>query len=59
MHVVSLHNDPAGSQLGKVVKERMHSHMFQDAARVGAQPVFICVDTNSKKSEVIDAAIAT
>jgi len=40
-----------------ISKEINHARMFEDCARVGEQPVVLCLDTNMKRSGVIEAAI--
>ena len=52
-----MHNVPQNTEHAKLIKERNNARMFEDAAEVGEQPVVMCIDSNQKSSEVIDAAI--
>ena len=57
LHIISMHNVPQNTEYAELLKERNNARMFEDAAEVGEQPVILCIDSNQKTSEVINAAI--
>jgi len=57
LHVATMHNIPQNTEIAQVNKERNHARMLEDCARVGEQPVILCLDTNMRKSGVLEAAI--
>ena len=59
LHASSLHNLPEHTALAKQAKERNHADILADASKLGEQAVFLCMDTNSSSSAILEAAIKT
>ena len=57
LHIVSLHNVPQHGVGPDIIKERNNSRMLEDLARLGDQPVILCLDTNRSESEVLEEAV--
>ena len=52
-----MHNIPQSGESANVIKERNNARMLEDVARLGEQPVVLCLDTNQHESAVLDEAI--
>jgi hypothetical protein len=59
LHRSNLHNNPGGNRIDRTQKERNIKWVVEDGARIGEQPVLLCMDANSvpEKSEEIQKAL--